>query len=103
MMMTMVRQDDRPARRRYRHERLAVLVLLALGSNLGCGRETLRVPAGHAGPQIAAPPMPMSAMRGQPSGPSPVALWAEHGSSLDELFSPTYRELAPYGSRLSPT
>ena len=104
--MTMVRQDDTPARRRYRHERLAVLALLALGSNLGCGREILRVPAGAgAFPPSVAPPVPsvaaIEAMEKRPPGPPPVAIRVDYGSTLDELFPSTYRNPGSYGPQMA--
>src|SRR4051812_7056124 len=98
MTMTMVRQDEMPARRRYRHERLAVLALLALGSNLGCGREMLRVPGGHVTSSMTSSlPPAMAAMRRPEPGPAPVALRPDYGSSLDELFPATYMNPASYG------
>src|SRR5947208_12942758 len=98
MTMTMVRQDEMPARRRYRHERLAVLALLALGSNLGCGREMLRVPGGHV---TSLSPPAMAAMRRPEPGPAPVALRPDYGSSVDELFPATYMNPASYGTQLA--
>lgn len=104
--MAKERHSDTPERRRLSYERLAVLALLALGSNFGCSRELLRVPAVSATP----PPMPasippMAAAADPPLGSKPVALRtvADYGSTLDELFPATYRNPTSYGPQLAGT
>ncbi|WP_143206331.1 hypothetical protein [Singulisphaera sp. GP187] len=114
--MTKKRHDDRPERRRNRCRQLAVLGFLTLGSNLGCGRDMLRLPAGSDGTLLGPAPIPYSASTSgsatataattagrKPAPIAPVAIKTDGGyaSSLDDLFLATYRDSSTYGPHLT--
>ncbi|WP_406693596.1 hypothetical protein V5E97_21415 [Singulisphaera sp. Ch08] len=110
--MTKKRHDDRPERRRNRYKRLAVLGFLTLGSNFGCGRDMLRLPAGSDGTLLGPAPIPYTAAANatataaasrKANAIAPVALKpAEgYGSNIDDLFLTSYRDSNSYGPHLA--
>lgn len=107
MTMNKKRHDDRPERRRSRYQRLAVLGFLTLGSNLGCGQNMLRLPAGSNGMLLGPTPIPYSAAANAAATTAdrksetlkPVAIKPEagYGSSVEDLFLASYRDTNSYG------
>ena len=99
------RQDDRPARRRSRYKRLAVLGLLALGANVGCStREMLRIPANADGGLMGPAPIPFNASK-QPKQVAlkPVSVQpraGRYGISTEDLFLASYHNTDAYSSQV---
>src|SRR4051812_36526816 len=101
--MTMKRHDDTPARRRIRHVRTAVLALVPLGVNVGCGRAMLREPNPPARP-IMVPPMTSRGARPSASSlaSAPRRPGDDYGTSVLEMLPPTYRAVLASDARPRP-